>query len=758
MNYYDGAGPVVEVSADGRQWTTLGTLDDKTRSGLYPLPASMFPAATVYTRLRHPATQGMFQINTYEFEAGLDGRPPEVTGQSSFFTITTPGTGLNVTLISMASGGSADQSRLRLAVTNNSAEPIVWRAQAEVGEHPTPTEPTQFLPPGQGVTTALPISTVNAGKQRLTVNILDPKNNHLFSAETTLQVGLLERSDFGHALKGSNDADLWWCESAWQVGQHRDVPETEVAPITVSLARREYEAFQVVLKPAKAATLKSIRLVPDGKTAPLSFSYHTVAYVPVSRPTDNTCLPGLYPDPLPMLKMPLTLEPGINHPLWITVYAPTNATSGEFRFNLEIETSESTMSAPLVVRIYDFELPAETHLRSALGLGNQDINEYHHLTRPEDQRAVYDKYLENFVAHRISPYSFFPYAPIQIRFPMVDGVKKAVVDFKEFDAAAAVWLDEKRFNSFLLPLTGMGGGTYQSRALGELEGFKEGTPEHARLFNDYLSQVEAHLRERHWLAKAYTYWFDEPEPKDYDFVLDGMHRIKTAAPGLRRMLTEQPEPELTNHVEIWCGLTPEWNKQKVEERHQAGQEVWWYICCAPRAPYVTEFIDHPSLERRLWPWQSWQYKIDGILIWQTTYWNNPQVYPAPSRQNPWADPMSYESPGGFWGNGDGRFVYPPQECLTTNTPNLDGPVTSIRWENLRDGMEDYEYFHLLNQECERLSGSPAHAQQLSQARLLLEVPTNISSNLVEFTTDPTPLLKHRERLAKSIEALSRLKP
>ena len=122
--------------------------------------------------------------------------------------------------------------------------------------------------------------------------------------------------------------------------------------------------------------------------------------------------------------------------------------------------------------------------------------------------------------------------------------KHAQVDFTKFDQAAARWLDQAHFNTFVLPLRGMGGGTFHSRHLGELEGFQEGTPEFARLFQDYLSQIETHLRERHWLSKAFTYWFDEPAPKDFEFVAAGMKRLKAAAPGIRRMLTVQPEPPL----------------------------------------------------------------------------------------------------------------------------------------------------------------------------------------------------------------------
>ena len=292
---------------------------------------------------------------------------------------------------------------------------------------------------------------------------------------------------------------------------------------------------------------------------------------------------------------------------------------------------------------------------------------------------------------------------MDIRFVGEGTNKHAQVDFTKFDRAAERWLDGAHFNTFQLPLRGMGGGTFYSRELGELEGFKEGTPEFARLFQDYLSQIETHLEQRGWLSKAFTYWFDEPAPKDFEFVVEGMKRLNAAAPGIKRMLTIQPEPPLLGHVEIWCGLTPKWTPEIVSERRQAGEQVWWYICCGPHAPYVTEFIDHPGTELRLWPWQSWQYGVQGILIWATTYWTSPTAFPPPKLQDPWTDPMSYvtgygKKPGeiGIGATATGGFcIRRAATRQPTQTPCLDGPVNSLRWENLRDGMEDYEYFWLL---------------------------------------------------------------
>ncbi len=587
--------------------------------------------------------------------------------------------------------------------------------------------------------------------------------------ETTNVV--LNDSRPGYWLAQSADLGVWWCESGWKIGRGRTMPERadqKPALLKISAARGEYEAVQVVLRPERDGELLAAELGPLksrwGRTAAITSTIAEVAYVEVTTPTDKTGAPGQYPDPLPPLRTPLALRAGQNQPLWLTFQVGREVKAGNYSTKLKLQTSIGELSVPVVVEVFDFTLPEESHLRSALGMGTSAINRYHRLTDPADQELVYEKYLRNFAEHRISPYSFFDYAPIDIRFVGEGADQRAQIDFTKFDRAATRWLDEHHFNSFLLPLRGMGGGTFHSRHLGELQGFKEGTPEHARLFHDYLSQIERHLRERGWLNQAYTYWFDEPDPKDYEFVTEGMKRIKAAAPGIHRMLTEQPEPALMGNVEIWCALTPEWTPEKVAARRAAGEEVWWYICTGPKAPYVTEFIDHPGTELRLWPWQSWQYGVQGILIWETLYWTSATAYPSPQLQDPWQDPMSWQVGYGLesgkkspWGNGDGRFLYPPRRPLSDTSPNLDGPINSLRWENLRDGMEDYEYFWLLNREVERVAGVKGENHLVQEARALLQVPADISQDLTHFTTDPRLMLQHRERVARMIEKLSKVR-
>lgn len=773
INYHTGGELKVEAGRDGKNWTTVATANGERRGGWSDLPASLFPAGEIWIRLSQAGQGSGFQVDSYEYEAALDQPAPEVDGKTYFLELAAANPKLAVGLKAIQPLETQGRCDVQLALTNLTGQALHLRANVLVDSKTNAAAERKSLQlaPDQSVSLALSAEVSEPGPHQIRVDLEDEQGRVLFSGSTEMRTGFLSDARYGHWLKGSEGLGLWWCESGWKVGRERALPRPPAGgapePVAVSAARGEFEAAQVVLRPEQDGQLIAARFRPFRRGAEegaaISAVIHEVAYVQVTRPTDDSCLPGWYPDPLPSLKTPLLLRAGQNQPLWVTVKVATNAPAGDYQGELELQTTLGNATVPLKVRVYDFALPRQTHLKSALGLSAGLINRYHHLRDPRQQRLIYEKYLQNFAEHRITPYRFDDSAPIDIRFEGQGADKKARVDFTRFDEAARRWLDEGGFTTVQIPLRGMGGGTFQSRHLGELEGFKEGTPEHAKLFQDYLSQIERHLREQGWLDKAYTYWFDEPDPKDYEFVTAGMKRIKAAAPGIKRMLTEQPEPALMGQVEIWCALTPEWTLEKVRARRTAGEEVWWYICTAPKAPYVTEFIDHPGTELRLWPWQSWQYDVQAMLVWESTYWTSPLVYPEPKVQDPWTDAMSwvsgYDNPVGFtspWGNGDGRFIYPPRPSPEqAGAPILEGPVNSLRWENLRDGIEDYEYFWLLQQQIKRAQDRPEAAGLVAEARALLRVPAEVSRDLTHFTTDPRSMLAHRERLARMIERLGK---
>ena len=339
---------------------------------------------------------------------------------------------------------------------------------------------------------------------------------------------------------------------------------------------------------------------------------------------------------------------------------------------------------------------------------------------------------------------------------------KAIIDFTAFDRECEKWLGAGGFNALSIPLRGLGGGTFHARHPGRIGPFEAGSPEYAQLMASQGRQIVEHLKARGWLDRAYIYWFDEPDPKDYDFVVEGMKTIQRAAPGLTRMLTEQPEPPLYGAVDLWCPVLSNYDPKVGADRQKAGERFWWYLCCGPHAPYIGLFIDHPAVDLRVWAWLSRKWGIAGQLVWTSNYWTSSAAFPPPQVENPWEDPMSYVSgysyqPGqiGYWGNGDGRFLYPPNRDIKADRrKHLGGPVNSIRWEMLREGIEDYETFWLLDRLIAEARKSGRAAALLPEAERLALVPDEVIKDGQTYSKDPQPLLSHRRKVAEMVERLA----
>jgi Glycoside hydrolase 123, catalytic domain/Glycoside hydrolase 123 N-terminal domain len=591
------------------------------------------------------------------------------------------------------------------------------------------------------------------------------------------QAGDYRNASYGRQLPGSSDkVGLWWASSGWKIGRDKSLPEAKGQAIMIKTARNEAEAAQLVVRPTaplRALTVRAGDLTgPDGAAIPAAnVDVLKVAYVNTERPTDKSTVAGLWPDPLPPLKGPIDLAPNKNQPFWIRVKTPRSVPAGIYKGSLRIQGQDYNADVPLQVEVYDFVLPDRMTCTTAFGFSPSNVFHYQKLTNLQQKRQVIEKYWASFSAHHISPYDPSPLDDLRVVWPHITASTppdqiKPVFHWDAWDAAIERGIDHYHFNSFRLSIPGLGGGTFQSRRQPELFGFGEDTPQYKAAFNAYCRAMQEHLRQKGWLDEAYVYWFDEPAPKDYPFVMNGFRKLKKDAPDINRMLTEQVEPSLVGGPNIWCPTSNNYRDEPARERRQHGDKIWWYVCTGPKAPYCTLFLDHPGTELRVWLWQTWQRKISGILVWETDYWTSSAAYPdANHPQNPYADPMSwrsgYSTPKGQkrpWGNGDGRFIYPPEAAADAHpsAPVLDGPVATIRWEMLRDGIEDYEYMAML-QRLLKAKKDKLTADQRQGYAALLEVPADITSDMTTFTKDPAPIEARRDQIARAIVRLSAVK-
>jgi hypothetical protein len=232
-----------------------------------------------------------------------------------------------------------------------------------------------------------------------------------------------------------------------------------------------------------------------------------------------------------------------------------------------------------------------------------------------------------------------------------------------------------------------------------------------------------------YASKGYYHIVNEPQTVgDYDIVAYLAQQTKAAAPNVRILVSEQVEPRIYanptypgSKIDIWMPTITNYEPEKSHDRQaNHSEEVWWYFLYGDRPPLPNPtIIDRPGLEARITPWLAWLERVQGLVFYATTDWN----------PNPWDYPWSNNS-----SNGDTIMFYPPKANDTTIAVNACNAqsnrlVPSLRWELLREGMEDYEYLWLLNKGQPQIGVSnPADtlAGQFIRSRTLFSrVPTEV---------------------------------
>ena len=542
------------------------------------------------------------------------------------------------------------------------------------------------------------------------------------------------RTDYGEMLPGGGGwCRMWTAQAGWKIPRRRDPPTARAAALRMECAANEAEAVQLVVNPT--VDLEDVRVTARLEGISAEVEVLRVGYVPVRTGSRSRFD---WPDPLPPQDdSPLPVAANVNQPFWIRVKPSKGTSAGTYRGEICVTAERSgkdlgreTFTLPMEVKIFGFEFPDTVTCNAALGIDMNMIGRYQDLRTPDETNAVRDLYMRTFKAHHISSRALAPNSLLRVKWE--DGVHS--IDWSKWDAAMESHFSRYGKSVFQMPLEGMGHGNSHSHRTPSVGGMVRGTPGYEKAMEGYLGEVVSHLKSKGWLDYAYTIWFDEPEKKDYPYVMEGMDIVRRYAPGLRRMLTEEPVSGLLGGPNLWCAHTHRLkdDPEAYAKAKAQGDEIWWYLCWLPKAPYANLFIDQSAVQLRTWMWQTWAEGITGVLIWQTVRWTSSGFYSNPSqRRNPYVDPMCRHSGGQPFGNGDGLLLYPPKGRMAP-------PVDTVRLEMLREGIEDYEYFVML--------------RRLDPCNSLLRTPETVSKSLTEFSHSPMPMMEHRRKLAAAIEA------
>jgi hypothetical protein len=195
---------------------------------------------------------------------------------------------------------------------------------------------------------------------------------------------------------------------------------------------------------------------------------------------------------------------------------------------------------------------------------------------------------------------------------------------------------------------------------------KPGTPEHEAYWGPFLTDFQKHLVKKGWAEDTYVA-MDERGPEDTKATADC---VKKFAPKIKIAMPGNHPPshfkgiELANYCQFIAHIDDAFLAE-VRTRQAQGKVTTCYVCCGPRRPNTFTFS--PTDEQVWFGYYVAAKGLDGFLRWAFVNWPR--------------DPL-FDSSFGPWPAGDTFFLYP-------------GPRSSVRWEMLRDGIEEAEKIRLL---------------------------------------------------------------
>jgi Glycoside hydrolase 123, catalytic domain len=458
------------------------------------------------------------------------------------------------------------------------------------------------------------------------------------------------------------------------------------------------------------------------------------------------------PDPL-LEEQPFQPPRAIAPILWVTIHVPrTKVPAGTYRGTLVAESNKRSASLPVTLEVFDFALPKTSYLQSSFWLFRHTIRNYYGLKSVPFE--LYQKYLDRCLEARLSPVDTAEYHDQSFVHMVRDEKGDLQVDWTEWDRYLEYCLD-RGMTAFNVGDVHWFINSFRSFPVRDLKTGKTETvtlaadgQQYADTVTRFFRLAREHFTKRGWAARAYLQGYDEPplDPKVLAEIKRFYDLARQGWPGLRTLITapSQTHTALRKSVGIWCPLSIHYTEEEAAKRRKLGEEVWWYVCSTPTAPWANFYLDQPGAAHRVLFWQTFARRSDGLLYWGVNHW------PAFDARTTKPAPADKRWPAVPWGdhgrNGDGYLLY----------PGPDGPLTSLRLEIMRDGVEDYDALRMLD-ELLRKKGDQVPAAVRDRARQALTISPDVFASMTRYPADAGAMVKRRRAVNELIVLLSNSK-
>ncbi|MBD3354204.1 MAG: DUF4091 domain-containing protein [Candidatus Lokiarchaeota archaeon] len=522
-----------------------------------------------------------------------------------------------------------------------------------------------------------------------------------------------------HVLATHNgDYYIWYANNTRTIDSYyqANLERSEINPVVkLSAAKGEHEGFQMIFSPSKIKNLnlKNISVMQDLKHQNTdaiigkdNISIYSVSYVEQ--------LSSQYPDrmrPFERLDTGLTLDGQKNFPFYIDVNIPRDASvsAGIYTTVIEVICRDYHNPFPgdpnqynnrvtnfiLQVEVFNFTIPIERHLGTEIIWTIHDNNDW----------------IDFFADYRLDAY--WPLQPV-VSYNSTTSNLSLSFDFTRWLAD----VDQGFANGMsYLPIRWLPPGlNWNEDALNY-------TSEFEILLSWYIGNITDQISGKitpwgtEYIEHVYFFIRDEPQPIYYDLITDVAEIIHDVNDSIRIMETmNQPletyPDSFLNEIDFYCQHIHKWvpSKSFPEDNEAIGwperlqdfiesysgpreKELWVYHT-HNRFPCPDTDIYMPGIMQRNSFWLHWIYNIPGWLYWSFNWGTDSHA--------------GY----GYAGFGESTLI---------GYGENDKPLSSIRLERVRDGIEDFEYFWLLNDTCSTLENGPNAVEATKGRQLLAKV-------------------------------------
>ncbi len=477
--------------------------------------------------------------------------------------------------------------------------------------------------------------------------------------------------------------------------------------------------------------------LPDG-----SVEWNFVGSIPLTKNTPNQPdreltrkAPARYPEYL-MAEKSVNMPQKTFRAIWLTISIPENLREGTYAGKATVKCSQGEQSIPVCIRIYPLTLSSERHLKVTEWYNTGAFNRFHGINERYSAEwfAMLRKYAENMAAHRQNVFQV-PMSAVEIS-RNKDG--RLDFNFTRFDQIAEVFWDTKKMDYLETgEIMRFGDNAWFSTSI-KVQDFKvkneiTGTVE--TIPGDdvapyLLPEIENHLRKKGWLDKTLFHVKDEPSMHNAMAWREKSSYIHRLAPDLKR-LDAIETTNLLNDIEIAVpklDALGTWHSS-FEEARRRGVELWFYtVGIYQGSLFPNKTIDLPVMNSRILHWLNYKYDATGYLHWGWNQWE----------EDPFKDVGMHI--------GDGWHVYPAR----------DGVLNSLRWEQMRNGIQDYECFLMLEKKIKALRDSlGARASWIIPSQRGKEIASEIVMSFDEHSDDPRSLYKAKEKLLNELVSFNK---